>query len=92
MSLLWTSQPGDCVHGEPAAECPICHPHHSRLDDGGLVLLVLIIAAIAVFGRGSWDRETAFEDAQRREHIERLEQQQPGATQRLPDIAAEQRR
>lgn len=72
MSLLWTSQPGDCVHGEPAAECPICHPHHSRLDDGGLVLLALLVAAMLVFGRGSWDRELAFDAAVQRDHDARV--------------------
>jgi len=93
MSLIWCSPaPGECVHGDPVADCPICHPHHSRLDDGGPVLLALLIAAVLVFGRSAWDRETAFEDARQREHIERLEQQQPGATQRLRDIAAERRR
>lgn len=72
MSLLWTSQPGDCAHGEPAAECPICHPHHSRLDVEGAVLLALLVAAMLVFGRGSWERELAFDDAVHRAHVARI--------------------
>lgn len=54
---------GDCRHLEPADTCPICHPHTSRLDRGGVLLLVLLVAALLVFGRGSWERELAFDDA-----------------------------
>lgn len=69
--LLWTPPtPGDCVHGEPAADCPLCHPHASPLDRHGVVLLVLLVVALAVFGRGSWERELAFDDAVHRAHVE----------------------
>lgn len=55
--LLWTPPtPGDCRHGEPASTCPICHPDHSRLDEPAVrVLLVLLLAALLVFGRGSFE-------------------------------------
>lgn len=69
--LLWTPPtPGDCRHGEPASTCPICHPDHSRLDEPAVrVLLVLLLAALLVFGRGSWDRELAFDDAVHQAHV-----------------------
>lgn len=73
MRLMWSDPaPGECVHGEPVDTCPICHPHHSRLDDGGIVLLVLLVAAMLVFGRGSWERELAFDDAVQRAHDARV--------------------
>lgn len=71
--LLWTPpQSGDCVHGEPSADCPLCHPHRSRVDDPwALVLGVLFLVALAVYGRDSWARELAFDDAIRA-HVARI--------------------
>lgn len=44
------------------------------IDRHGVLLAVLLIAALLVFGRGSWARELAFDDAVLRAHAARVSQ------------------
>lgn len=80
-----------CDHGQPAHTCASCRDERasSAVD---LIVATLFVVGFLLAGVKAFDREVAgFEAEQQRQHLERLERAQPGARERLREIAAEQR-
>lgn len=79
-----------CVHGDRALTCARCRDTRGN-DPLALIVAVLAVAGFLLLGARAVRLEEAAEQDALRQHLERLEQQRPGALERLRDIAAEQR-
>ncbi|MEZ5421014.1 MAG: hypothetical protein R2708_27245 [Vicinamibacterales bacterium] len=87
----WLPVDDQCDHGAPAARCPQCR-EAARQDPLALVIAILTVAGLLLLGGRAARLEAVSEREQLQRHLQRLEQHQPGALDRLTAIAADARR
>jgi hypothetical protein len=88
----WGETPSTtCPCGQPPHQCRVCGPEAERAqahDATALIVAVLaVVGLLLTAAPDAWRREQAFEDQQRREHLQRLEAARPGALETLREMA-----
>lgn len=89
--IVWGEHlPTRCEHNDHPLRCPACFD--ARMSSAvELVVAVVCVAGFLLLGARALDLEAVAEREQLRQHLERLERQQPGARQRLEELAADRR-